>query len=330
MKNLAAIVILTAMCLPAENCMSQTQEDSSHSTGADVVQAELISFGEQGLRVRSAAGDEEFFPLDDLQAYRLKDGRLQVKHVSGRVIALPSEALGDSAVLQDGEWRMLSLRGVDARYVDVDVVDRYKETVHLRSRDGEHEYQIDELAAYRVKDGKIQVKHESGIVLVISQEIAAKRSPASGEWRNISGKNSAHREALFPGSRRKRGAVSSMEAELEKALGDIPVGLVALGIACLVVDIAFMICFGLVICTMFLNGEITTGLICVALTCVIGCGPMVGLYYGWSNCQAWRIQKLMIAWSVLWVIGIALNIILWTTLPDLLMQMDPRFAVRGA
>ena len=53
---------------------------------------------------------------------------------------------------------------------------------------------------------------------------------------------------------------------------------------------------------------------------------MMGLYYGWRNCQAWRIQKLMIVWSVLWVIGIALNVILWVTLPDLLIQMDPRFA----
>ncbi len=326
MKNLAIIVILTAICLPAEKCMSQTEGDSTKSAKAALVEAELISFGEAGLRVRSAAGEEQLFPLDDLQAYRLKEGRLQVKHASGRVISLPPEALGDSAVLREGEWRMISLSGADARGIEVDVIDRGKETVRLRTCDGPEEYEIDDLVSYRVRDDRIQVKHTSGMVLVIAQNIANKDVPASSEWKNISGENAAQREALFPGSKRRGKALSDFEKEMKKAFGDVPMSLIWLGIACLVVDIAFLICFGLVICTMLLNGEITTGLLCVVFTCVIGGGPLMGLYYGWSNCQAWRIQKLMIVWSVLWVVGLALNVIVWVTLPDLLAQIDPRFA----
>ena len=331
MKTLSAIVILLVLYVPARQCMSQTGGDSASPSAEHIVEAELISFGEGGLRVRSAAGEEELFPLDDLQAYRLMNGKLEVKHISGKVMALPPEALGDSTALKEGQWNMLSLEGVDAQYVDVEVVGRDDNELRLRTLDGKHEYEISELIAYRVKGGRVQIRHESGIVLVTPLEIADKAVPTTGgKWRNISGENSARREALFPGSRRRRAAASSFAKEWEKAFGklpdEIPTGLIALGLACLVVDIAFLICFGLVICAMFLNGEITTGLVCIAFTCVVGGGPIMGLYYGWRNCQAWRIQKLMIVWSVLWVIGIALNIILWITLPDLLMQMDPRFA----
>ena len=332
MKTLSAIVILLILYLPARQCMSQTGGDSANTSAVDVVEAELIGFSKHGLRVRSAAGAEELFPLDDLQAYRLVDGRLEVKHISGRVMALPPEALGDSTSLKEGQWQMLSLDGVDARYVDVEVVGRDSDDeIRLRTLDGEHEYEIGELVAYRVKGGKVQIKHESGIVLVTRLEIVSEAArTAGGKWRNISGENSARREALFPGSRRRQGAVSSMEKELEEIFGEIPLSLIALGLACLVVNIALLICFGLVICAMFLNGEITTGLVCTALTCVTGSGPLLGLYYGWRNCQAWRIQKLMIVWSVLWVIGIALNIILWVSLPDLLMQLDPRLVAGQA
>ena len=327
MKTLSAIVILLVLHVPARQCMSQAGGDSPGTSAADVVEVELISFSERGLRVRSAAGEEELLPLDDLQAYRLMNGRLEVKHISGRVMVLPPEALGDSTALKEGQWHMLSLGGVDAQYADVEVVGRDDEEIRLRTLDGEHEYELSELVSYRVKDGRVQIRHESGMVLVVSKEITdGAAATASGKWQNISGDDSARRKALFPGVRRSREVASSMEKELEKVFGDIPMSLIALGLACLVVDLAFMICFGLVICAMFLNGEITSGLICIALTCVMGFGPLIGLYYGWANCQAWRIQKLMVAWSVVWVIGIALNIILWTTIPDILMQMDPGLA----
>ena len=328
MKTLSAIVILLILYVPARQCMSQTGGGDSAGTSAEhVVEVELISFGKQGLRVRSAAGEEELFPLDDLQAYRLVNGKLEVKHISGRVMVLPAEALGDSTALKEGRWHILSPGGMDAQYARVEVVDRDDEEICLRTLDGEHEYELSELMAYRVKNGKVQIRIESGVVLVVSQEIAGKAgATTSGKWRNISGDDSARRKTLFPGITRSQEVASSMEKEIEEVFGDIPMSLIALGLACLVVNVAFVICFGLVICAMFLNGEITSGLVCIALTCVMGGGPLIGLYYGWTNCQAWRIQKLMVVWSILWVIGIALNIVMWATLPDLLMQMDPKFA----
>ena len=326
MKTLSAIVVLLVLCVPAGQSLSQTGGDSASTSAAHVVEAQLISFGEQGLRVRSATGEEEFFPLDDLQAYRLMNGRLEVRHISGGIMALPPEALGDSTDLQEGQWKMLSLDGLDAQYVNVEVVDDGGE-IRLRTLNGKDEYEISELVAYRVKNDRIQMRHESGIVLMISEKIAGETAAtSSGKWQKISGDDLARRKALFPGVRRSQKAAASMEKELKKVFGDVPMGLIALGLACLVVNLAFFICFGLLICSMFLNGEITTGLVCTALTCVTGLGPLVGLYYGWTNCQAWRIQKLMVAWSILWVIGIALNIVLWATLPDILMQMDPGFA----
>ena len=253
------------------------------------------------------------------------NGRLEVRHISGGIMALPPEALGDSTALKEGQWKMLSLDGLDAQYVNVEVVD--DDEIRFRTLDGKDEYEMSELVAYRVKNDRIQMRHESGIVLMISEKIAGETAAtSSGKWQNISGDDLARRKALFPGARRSQKAAASMEKELKKVFGDVPMGLIALGLACLVVNLAFFICFAVLICAMFLNGEITTGLVCTALTCVTGLGPLVGLYYGWTNCQAWRIQKLMVAWSILWVIGFALNIVLWATLPDMLMQIDPGLA----
>ena len=321
MKPLSLIVILLVLHLPARQCMSQMGGDSAATAAAHVVEAELISFGEHGLRIRSAAG-EELLPLDDLQAYRLRNGRLEVKHISGKVMVLPPEALGDSTALREGKWKMLSLEGVDARYTDVEVVARGGEEICFRTSDGEHEYELSELTAYRVRNGKVEIKHESGVVLLVSREIADKAAKSSGQWRNLSGDNSARYNALFRGTRRSREVASSIGKEFEEVFGDIPSGWVALMLATMVVNIAGFICFGLVVCAMFLNGEVTSGLVCIGLTCVTGLGPLTGLYWGWANCQAWRIQKLMVVWSVLWVIGIALNVIFFVTLPDLLSHSE--------
>lgn len=326
MKTLSTIAILLVLHVPASRCMSQTEGDSAGRSATHVVEAELISFGEQGLRVRSSAGAEELIPLEDLQAYRLMNGRLEVKHISGRLVVLPAEALGDSTALKEGQWKILSLDGVGHRYANVEVVDCDGEVVNLKTLDGQHEYQLSELTAYRVQNGKVEVKHESGIVLLISQEIADEDAKSSGQWQILSGDDTARYDALFRGTRRGREAVSSFWKEIEKEFGDIPAGLIGLLLAGIVVDIAFFICFGLLICAMFLNGEVTTGLVCIGLTCITGLGPLAGLYYGWSNCQAWRVQKLMVVWSVLWVIGIALNVVVIATLPELLMQMNPQFA----
>lgn len=78
-----------------------------------------------------------------------------------------------------------------------------------------------------------------------------------------------------------------------------------------VIGIGSLICFIMVLVAMFQNGANGLGIACAVLI-LCGIGPLIALIAGWINAKAWRIEKLMLIWTVLIVAGIILNIASFT------------------
>jgi hypothetical protein len=69
-----------------------------------------------------------------------------------------------------------------------------------------------------------------------------------------------------------------------------------------------LVCLILVLVKMFQNGQTGLGVVCIVL-CLCGIGVLVTFIVGWVNANRWGIMNVMIAWTIVIVIGILLNLV---------------------
>lgn len=86
------------------------------------------------------------------------------------------------------------------------------------------------------------------------------------------------------------------------------------------VSIGTLICFILVVIKMFQHGQTGLGIASIVLVFCCGIGGLIAFIYGWVKSREWGIQNIMIAWTVLFVVGIILGIIAPLPLPVDLSQ----------
>ena len=88
-----------------------------------------------------------------------------------------------------------------------------------------------------------------------------------------------------------------------------------IGILQLIVGIGSLICFILVLVQMFQHGETGLGVLCIVLVFLCGIGGLVAFIVGWLRANRWAINNLMVAWTVLCVVGIVLGVVRFPALP---------------
>lgn len=69
-----------------------------------------------------------------------------------------------------------------------------------------------------------------------------------------------------------------------------------------------IVCFLVVLSTVFDAGSKELGFICLFLTLCTGLGAIVTFIVGWMNAKAWEIKPLMITWSIAWAAALGLVI----------------------
>ena len=75
------------------------------------------------------------------------------------------------------------------------------------------------------------------------------------------------------------------------------------------ISIASLVCFVIVIVNLFQKGEQKLGIICLVLILACGIGFLVTFIVGWMKAAQLNIQKVMIAWTACWIVGVVLGII---------------------
>jgi hypothetical protein len=68
-----------------------------------------------------------------------------------------------------------------------------------------------------------------------------------------------------------------------------------------------LVCHILIIVKMFQTGRTGLGIVTIILTCCTGIGLFITLIYGWVKASDWRIQNLMLAYTVGFILSIAGN-----------------------
>ncbi|MBL8825742.1 MAG: hypothetical protein JNM18_02065 [Planctomycetaceae bacterium] len=79
-------------------------------------------------------------------------------------------------------------------------------------------------------------------------------------------------------------------------------GFVLLQLVQVVIGIGSLVCFVMVLIQMFQRGQTGVGIASIVLS-LCGIGPLIALVYGWIKASEWGIQKLMLVWTGLIVIG---------------------------
>lgn len=74
--------------------------------------------------------------------------------------------------------------------------------------------------------------------------------------------------------------------------------------------IGSLVCFILVLIKMFQNNETTMGIVCIVTLLLCGLGGLIAFILGWINVSTWRIQQIMMIWTLCVVVGILLNVLL--------------------
>ena len=70
-----------------------------------------------------------------------------------------------------------------------------------------------------------------------------------------------------------------------------------------VAGLATLVCFILVVIAMFQHQQTGLGIICIVLAfCAIG--VVIAFVYGWMKSSEWRLQNVMIIWTIAWLIGL--------------------------
>lgn len=70
--------------------------------------------------------------------------------------------------------------------------------------------------------------------------------------------------------------------------------------------IASLVCFILVVIEMFKRNETGIGIATIVLTVCTGFGTLLAFVYGWVKASEWGLKKVMVAWTILLVVNIAL------------------------
>jgi hypothetical protein len=84
---------------------------------------------------------------------------------------------------------------------------------------------------------------------------------------------------------------------------------ILLYLVALVVGIGSLVCFVLVVVEMFKREQTGLGIACIVLI-FCGIGGIIAFVYGWIKANEWGLQKIMLAWTVCLVVGIAVNVML--------------------
>src|SRR4051794_38064392 len=83
-----------------------------------------------------------------------------------------------------------------------------------------------------------------------------------------------------------------------------------------------LVCFILILIKMFQNGQTVLGIICaVGLLC--GIGYLIAFVYGWMKSGDWKVQPVMLAWTVAIIVQIAITAYLSTTGPVVVVTFIP-------
>lgn len=91
-----------------------------------------------------------------------------------------------------------------------------------------------------------------------------------------------------------------------------------LGLVSIAVGLGILVCFIMVVVKMFQNGKTSLGIVSIVTYCCL-IGNIIALVVGWQNADRWRIRNLMITYSVLFAVGVLLNLI---TLPGQVAQFQ--------
>jgi hypothetical protein len=69
-----------------------------------------------------------------------------------------------------------------------------------------------------------------------------------------------------------------------------------------------LVCFIMVVVKMFQHGQTAIGVTVIVTVFCCGLGSLIAFIYGWTKASAWRMQNLMIAYTVCFLINIGVTI----------------------
>ena len=61
--------------------------------------------------------------------------------------------------------------------------------------------------------------------------------------------------------------------------------------------LVFLVCFVLMLITMYSRKKTILLIVCIVLTVIYGVGPLIAFVYGWINVKKWNLYPLMYVWS---------------------------------
>ena len=82
-----------------------------------------------------------------------------------------------------------------------------------------------------------------------------------------------------------------------------------------VIGLIAFVCYILVIVKMFQHNQTGLAIACIVGLCVCGIGYLVAFIMGWMKSGEWNLKTVMLIWTVVLVINIALGIYVGSTMP---------------
>ena len=88
----------------------------------------------------------------------------------------------------------------------------------------------------------------------------------------------------------------------------LPVAIVLLVIPIVILSLVQLVCLVMVIVKMFQHNETWLAIACVVLSFCTGIGGLIAFVYGWMKAGPWGLQKVMLAWTICFVLNLMLLI----------------------
>ena len=82
--------------------------------------------------------------------------------------------------------------------------------------------------------------------------------------------------------------------------------LIAAYVLAVVVGIVSLVCFILVLVEMFRREQTGLAIACIVLALCSGIGTLIAFVYGWIKAREWSLQKVMLSWTVCFVVQLVL------------------------
>jgi hypothetical protein len=73
--------------------------------------------------------------------------------------------------------------------------------------------------------------------------------------------------------------------------------------------LGILVCYILVLVTMFQRGQTGLAIICLLLTLCCGIGALVVFIYSWARAREWNLQNVMIVWTCAVILGFIGNVL---------------------